>query len=57
MYLIIPTASLLLKQTKKFIKTRKKLKKIGKKTRKLSKVLEEGSIVYCRLLEERSAAD
>jgi len=38
------------------LKIRKKLEKNQKKSekRKLGKVLEEGSIVYCRLLEKRS---
>ena len=31
--------------------------KIRKKSRKLDKVLEEGSMAYCRLLEERSVMD
>jgi len=36
------------------LKIRKKSEKIRKKYRKLGKVLEKRSIVYCRLLEERS---
>jgi len=39
------------------LKIRKKSEKIRKKSRKLDKVLEEGSIAYYRLLEERGVVD
>ena len=51
------TLSFYSKNAINWLKIRKNSEKIKKKSRKLSKVLEEGSIVYYRLLEERSIED
>jgi len=50
MYLIVSIVFLLLKNPNKLIKN-------WKKSRKLGKVLEKGSIAYCRLLEKNSIID